>query len=546
MDSTSSVTIQSDIFIQGITVSEFENDIVLIDGQQRTTLFYLMLKYLGYNDTFTIRYDIRKESNRFLNDLDLSQIEENDQEEFQDIYYFKKTLRIVSEHLSGFDSGKKSLFLNYLLDKVKFLYIDIPKDKATKVFSMMNGNKAEMKSEELIKAELLRLASLNYGDFEKKDDKEKHAIEWDNNMLRSRYAREWDKWLQWWNKEDVKAFFKVDNAMGLLISTYQSGRNKVLTFNSFKHEFFERQKPVYAKMTFEGLKRLQKRFEYAFNNPIIHNLSGAIMRVGYKDSFIKWYFFGDKASSTDMYSIGSKVTDEELRRYYKYSFLGLSHKTIIENDTKDFNDEFEEVYQILESNNLYNENAEQAFRLLLRLNIDEDNRQDEGKGRPFDFSIWDRNDSRGRSLEHIYPKSKVYHEEKQNEGTIKYFNGNGDELLKNIIDNDSSYLNRSECTSDHEGKTISASEHSIGNLVLLYKDDNSSFNNSSFDEKKSMFFKYPQYNANGDDAKRIKMIFKSRHLLHTIFKFASSTWNGESIATNKYETLKEFKEYYGK
>jgi len=45
---------------------------------------------------------------------------------------------------------------------------------------------------------------------------------------------------------------------------------------------------------------------------------------------------------------------------------------------------------------------------------------------------------------------------------------------------------------------------------------------------------------------RIKMIFKSRHLLHTIFKFASSTWNGESIATNKYETLKEFKEYYGK
>jgi HEPN domain-containing protein len=88
------------------------------------------------------------------------------------------------------------------------LYIDIPEDKATKVFSMMNGSKAEMKSEELIKAELLRLASLNDSDFDKKEEKEKNAIEWDNNMLRSRYAREWDKWLQWWNREDVKKLFK--------------------------------------------------------------------------------------------------------------------------------------------------------------------------------------------------------------------------------------------------------------------------------------------------------------------------------------------------
>ena len=34
------------VFIQGITVTEKDKEIILIDGQQRTTFFYLLLKYL--------------------------------------------------------------------------------------------------------------------------------------------------------------------------------------------------------------------------------------------------------------------------------------------------------------------------------------------------------------------------------------------------------------------------------------------------------------------------------------------------------------------
>ena len=55
---------KSEVFIQGITVSESENDIILIDGQQRTTFFYLLLKYLDHSrfENFHIRYDVRTES----------------------------------------------------------------------------------------------------------------------------------------------------------------------------------------------------------------------------------------------------------------------------------------------------------------------------------------------------------------------------------------------------------------------------------------------------------------------------------------------------
>ena len=190
---------KAEIFIQGVTVSETDNKIELIDGQQRTTFFYLLLKYLDCKEKFTISYQIRKKSDEFLSELNLQECDdsENKDEEYQDIFFFKKTLRIINKYLSETD---KDLFLNYVLDSVKFLYINIPKDKAEKVFSMMNGNKAQMQEEELIKAELLRLSSLNDSS-DNQDDKEKYAIEWDNNMLRNRYAREWDKWLQWWNRK---------------------------------------------------------------------------------------------------------------------------------------------------------------------------------------------------------------------------------------------------------------------------------------------------------------------------------------------------------
>lgn len=509
------------VFIQGITVTEEDNKIVLIDGQQRTTFFYLLLKYLGYKEPFVMNYAIREESNVFLSSQDLlTNYSENLSEDFQDIYFFKKTLRIIKEKLDGLN---KTEFLEYILDNVKFLYIDIPKDKATKVFSMMNGSKAEMKSEELIKAELLRLASLNDSDFDKKDEKEKNAIEWDNNMLRSRYAREWDKWLQWWNREDVKKLFGCSNVMGYLVSSFlKKIKSEDLSFENFKNSFLLEQKPIDAKKTFDGLRRLQKRFEDAFNNPKIYNWVGAILRIGNdKDSFIQWYFVNEKPS------------DDALQDYYKKSFLGMTHKEIADKNKEKFDDKFAALYQSLENNNLYNVNPEAAFELLLRLNIDEDNKQEDGVGRKFDFSIWDRKDSRGRSLEHIFPKSKVLH--KKNRAIIK----GDDKSLDKLPAKTEGYIARASCRYFENGVRIEASEHSIGNLVLLYKDDNSAFNDSSFEDKKAMFFLAP-------DDKKKKMIFKSRHLLHTIYKFAQSEWKGKQIAQNKYQTLQEFREYYGK
>lgn len=509
----------TEVFIQGVTVSETEKEIILIDGQQRTTFFYLLLNSLDYKEPFRLEYAIRKQSNDFLGRIKEQNIEENKDEEFQDIYFFKKTLRIVRDRLTP-DIDREA-FLKHALDRVKFLYIDIPEEKATTVFTMMNGNKAEMQEEELIKAELLRLASLNDSSFARKEDKEKYAIEWDNNMLRSRYAREWDKWLQWWNRAEVRKLLKTENVMGLLIETYQrtvDEENK-LSYARFKDKFLKEEKPIVAKETFDGLRRMQKRFEDAFNNPTVYNKVGAIIRViNDKDKFIDWYFGRERR------------LDDKLDYYYRRAFLGMTHKEIVDKNEEVFIEKFDNLYKQLDSNDLFNENPEAAFRLLLRLNIDEDNLQEDGQGRKFDFSIWDRKDSRGRSLEHIYPKSKVLHEEEIDGKIVKR---KGDGKIIEDKDIDDTFIWRKSC---RDGD-VEAGEHSIGNLVLLYKDDNSTFNDSSFEDKKGIFFK--KYDAKHKD------LFKSRHLLHTIYKFANSKWDGVEIAKNKRQTLEDFRNYYG-
>lgn len=275
-----------EVFLQGVTVTEYEDEIILIDGQQRTTFLYLLLKWLGYSEKFDIMYKVREASSKFLKELNLEDIEADENEPYQDHYFFKKTLRIIADKLQDID---KEAFLAFVLKKVTFLYINVPnEEQAKRVFTMMNGNKAVMQQEEIIKAEILRLASLS----EEKSGGIAH--EWELNVLRSRYAREWDKWLHWWNREDVKRLFRCDNTMGLLISTYLSMKTKeVLNFESFRNSCLPNGTPYDAKMAFDGLRRLQKQFEDAFNNPVTHNQIGAILLIMEEDNrrkFVQHYF----------------------------------------------------------------------------------------------------------------------------------------------------------------------------------------------------------------------------------------------------------------
>ncbi|NMA74177.1 MAG: DUF262 domain-containing protein [Bacteroidales bacterium] len=491
------------VFLQGITASETETNIELIDGQQRTTFFYLLLCYLEYEKKINLIYSIRKESEAFLNDLhkkDRSTIVtmslENEEELYQDVFFFKKTLRHIHSELKHID---KELLKLYILNDIKFLYINIPKEKAIKTFSMMNGNKAVMLPEELIKAEMLRQISLNseieYEDFSKK---------WETNALRSRYAREWDKWLRWWNKSDVRYFFKVKNPMGLLLEYYyfKLGRDKNFNFPRFKALLSTKRE---AQIHFKGLRNLQKSFEDIYNDPIIYNLLG----VSLKDS-------GDDKLKIILFFIENKHNLEELYEFTKWRVVGVTYDQIKNNDEEENEKEYKalEAFNALNQKFVYNSEGNKFVRkYLLYLNVIEDNKTNNGNGRKFNFHIFDK-----QSLEHIHPKSKVFHKD----GAL-YKDGN-ETIIGDKKPLGSEWLNRDECTEN-------ISEHSIGNLVLLEGTNNSAFGNKTFNEKKNIYFD-------------LKTNFKSRELLHTISVFAKEKWGKEEIEENQYNIISQFQKNY--
>ena len=511
-----SLTNNTELFLQGVTVTETDNEIKLIDGQQRTTFFYLLLTCLNYQKPFNLNYPIRTESDTFLKSLKgksrmelLELSKDNSDEEYQDIYYFKKTIwKILHDEEKRHNASNWDI--EKILDQVKFLYIDIAAEKATLVFSMMNGSKADMKTEEIIKAEMLRLVSSD------KDmaatPQEVEAIHWEQNLLRSKYAREWDKWLYWWNREEVAEFYHTGKSiMGLLVKIYLKSKGGSISkvgryFEEFRDKLLRGEdNEIQAKNVFYDLRHLQKKFEDVFNDSRLYNTIGAILTLHNsedRDRFVQWYFTTDNP--------------KDLVRYYKLIFLGLSHTVILANDNEEqVESAKEQMLQAVSSDNLYNENSIYAFMQLLRRNIEEDTKL----GRKFNFSIWNE-----RSLEHIFPKSKVYHCESNGKNYVGVFNQDKEVEIPEV---EKDMLNRA----DFNGE---GSEHCIGNLVLLYKNENSKFGAKSFDDKKTIYFNV--------DAEKP---FKSRHLLHTISVFANKEWGVEQIIKNKKQVITEIKNYYG-
>lgn len=234
---------------------------------------------------------------------------------------------------------------------------------------------------------------------------------------------------------------------------------------------------------------------------------GAILRLSSnedKRKFIRYYFAEDNRD------------EKELENYYKLIFLSMTHEEIINKNKEKFSEKFDNTYKQIDNDLLYEDNdcKETAYRLLLRLNIEQDNKQK----RFFNFDIWEN-----RSLEHIYPKSKVLHRDEK---------GNLLNVNNEIVTNKTkSSIYRDEIKTNEGYETT---EHSIGNLVLLYKNENSAFNNNDFLHKKELFF-----NPNKTE------LVKSRLLLHTVCVFAEKQdWNGNSIAENKKKTIEQFDEYY--
>lgn len=270
------------------------------------------------------------------------------------------------------------------MEHVKFLFVIIPEEQAKIVFTMMNGNKARMTDEELIKAELLRCASLEHNLFS----------EAEHIALRGRLAREWDSWLYWWSDKNVESFFRTGGKQLGWLLPLVSESSKV-NFNGFKDKLLKSQTMKQSKSVFKKMRLLQKSIEDAYNHSISYNYLGVILYIRnnaeQRFAFLRWYF-GINQDGSHSKSIA------ELKRYYDWAIIGVNHEDIVAVNVERYSDARNRFQRELESNMLFRYHYETAYRWLLRQNIKQDNLYSDRK---FDFNI-----EYNRSLEHVYPKSK--------------------------------------------------------------------------------------------------------------------------------------------
>ena len=558
----------NDYFLQGVTVTEKmvngRKNVILIDGQQRTTTIYLILWYLSNSNlqdtvehnSFDLSYEVRECSQLILSELkripsdNVETLKEDlcsaqslesysdtiNKENNQDAYYFIQAAHQIHSILKDVE---KTDFLKFLLNKVSLLYIVVSEDKAVKTFTMMNGNKATMYQEELIKAEMLHAVSSKKTTLTQYMSPEKQLMQiwaqsWEGNSLRSKYAREWDKWLYWWNRKDVRDYFNTSKPMGLLLEFYALRKKslKTLDYKEFKQLLSNGSSEYQAKQIFKDLRDLQKSFEDLFSTPQIYNYlkMSLLCNTGREDMMDILLFF-----------ISNKHNLSILKDYANWRLVGATHREYchpesLKEEEKTKEAKAENVLDSLSKNRVYGKSDDLAFKQLLRLNVEEYNRLQGGKGQIFDFSIW-----KNKSLEHIYPKSRVYHIALDKDKSPIYVDNQllykkGDGTI--ITESDLNLLKKENPKTmlDRQLFNGNGSEHCIGNLVLLYGRDNSKFGAKSFEAKKALYF--------NPDAESEGLNFKSRSLLHSMYAFAKSTWGVSEIQQQKEAFIEDFKKTY--
>lgn len=493
-------------YLQGITAKETADEIELVDGQQRTTsVFVLFSLFKARNLKLDIkldgklRYNVREAGNRVLQGF-VDGVCEGD-ETIQDVAALRKAWRMCDEELR--DVKDLDLFAEFVLHHVKIIYIKLDSNQdETKVFSMMNQDKAEMSQTDLVKSNLLREASRQvYSDITQLQG-QVDGLEWQINQMRTKHAVQWDNWRKWWEDEDHWKFAQMiafpsktvmEPRLIVLLKLYQrycSDEKKInesALFEYFKNRIVaDSYAGVRAIEVFDKLHLLQNVVQEWYDNHSIYNYMGLLFK-GCKlekkeEKVIELIsrYIDNKAKFADV-----------LKKEYILAVLdGEKKETVLKT--------------LLEEKDVYHVLYTPVARHLLRMNVSRAEKQKQ----KFEFRLYiEDNFNRGeiddkstRSLEHIKPQT---------------------------------YINPK--LSEAELNEVNALTNTIGNLVLIPKGLNSKLSNRSFNEKKEIVFTEVV-----DTGSRDQGLW-----LHTLSVFGKPTdWLVSEINNNRVLFEREFTSFF--
>lgn len=462
----------------------------LVDGQQRLTTIYLILKYLNEDNNFNINYDT-KENKDFLEKVN-ENTSENEYNQNIDYHHIYKAYVYIKKWFKENEIDKKD-FKDNLLDNVNIIWYNVGEDDENEVFQRLNAGKIALTDSELIKAIFLHKSNFkeksnnneNVEESKQKENNNKKKLE---ELKQINIANQWENieielendkfWYFISNNDDnnIRMDFLFELIYNIKLKNNNTDNTKYKIFNSFYKEFKNNQNSLTEKW-----KELSKYFYILkewYEDDELYNNIGYLIASG----------------SRELKTILSYAEDKKLNTKQEF-------KTKIKEDIKESIKAHN--YKQLEENILeleYNKNDTEIRRILLLFNIIDSSKENTR----FPFDEYKKITP---SLEHIHArnskklsekeKEKIIEENKlyilQNKELIENEYKNIDEAFNNFkIEDNFNYiidalffiyeklLEGSESSVTFEKNYNLDNENNISNLALIDVNNNTTLSNSIF------------------------------------------------------------------
>lgn len=473
----------------------------VVDGQQRLTTIYLLLKYLEIKEeTYNLYYQIREKTKDFIdsklkeviiniknNHYEIEKIfsdlvKYNNNYNKQDIYFICNALYCMHQWFTNNTDNK-------IYDKLKNVYFykhELTGIKGETVFANLNSGRVPLTDIELIKADLI----INISEEKNKSLNNDILL----NEIRINIGRLWD---------EMESFLAQDEVWYWIAANNKSANKLSLLFNLIGIEFF-------------------KDYENKKNNKTSNDILDEIKDYYY--TIKDWYYDNDMyhlvgiAINIDikidkLFEIKENIAKNkcELKSEIIQSIINKLSLKIDDNDSIKSIKIGETQYE-----DLNYQNRKYIEKIMLLLNCLEGynfNKKIFNKGFRYRFDLHNKEEW---SIEHIFPQNAtkenyksyildlifLFKEENKKEelkkicGILGIVNNNEniEELKKLIIEKLRESINENKDIDINKIKEISDNMQfmdiqSIGNLALLSKNINSSLKNDIFEEKRNKLLK---------------------------------------------------------
>jgi uncharacterized protein with ParB-like and HNH nuclease domain len=309
--------------LQPVVVKPKSRSWEVIDGQQRLTTIYLLLKYLNnrlaedYRKTlYTLQYETRIGSGKYLESLASEESQTN-----VDYFHIHQAYKTIKNWFSN----KQNLvneFEGALLNSTKIIWYEVNENTdSIDIFTRLNIGKIPLTNAELIKALFLFRDNFEGSDETRRLRQFEIAGEWDRIESTLRDKEFWGFISDGNDNYDNRIEFIFDLMSG------KTNQDKDFTFRYFYQRF---DKINDVEVAWKEVKDYFQTFHEWYNDRELFHLVGYLITVGEKVQTLKNNSFGKTKTAFKTY-LKNKIKSYSNLQVYELSYSEASDRRHIKN-----------------------------------------------------------------------------------------------------------------------------------------------------------------------------------------------------------------------